>query len=100
MPWPRPNPNRPVFPKPLRKAVLHRDQLCALCQSEPSTEVDHIQPVFLGGLPTPSNAQGVCSACHKIKTARERGLAQRMMKDKRKREKAQDHCGLINDDDE
>lgn len=96
MPWPSPSPDRPSFPREVRMAVLRRDQLCVMCGEAPSTEVDHIIPVSQGGTAHPSNAQGVCSPCHRLKTNKERGLAQRGNKRKTLRQETQLHCGLIN----
>jgi len=46
----------------LRVPILRRDPVCKVepgC-SEPSVEVDHIQPKALGGTDDPSNLRGTC----------------------------------------
>jgi len=52
--------------------VLRRDPLCRACGHAISTEVDHIVPKARGGTDEESNLQGLCSACHAAKTARDR----------------------------
>lgn len=61
-----------------RERVLARDYgLCQPCVRENratvATEVDHIVPKSQGGTDDDSNLQAICSACHKAKTARDRG---------------------------
>lgn len=41
----------------------------------PGTEVDHIIPLFKGGLDVAVNKQTLCAADHKIKTATDLGKA-------------------------
>ena len=56
-----------------RRKVLSRDPICKSCGKRLSEEVDHVlplaeddsRPYALEGL------QGLCSACHRAKTARE-----------------------------
>lgn len=48
-----------------RAEVLARnDGLCVNCNTNPATEVDHID----GDSPDPSNLQGLCRDCHQAKT--------------------------------
>ncbi len=55
----------------LRRLVLAEEPTCRTC-GEPSTNVDHILPVALGGSPrSRGNLQGLCQRCHSNKTARE-----------------------------
>lgn len=90
MPW-RIRPHRP--PKPIgwthattanqrgydyahqlaRATVLRNNPWCAMCGRARATELDHIVPLSRGGSRlNPSNLRGVCSACHKKKTAKDR----------------------------
>lgn len=67
-----------------RAAVLARDPICRCpgcracttsgCQ-RPSTEDDHVIPVFMGGTDAPGNHAGKCSSCHKVKSQLEAALA-------------------------
>jgi 5-methylcytosine-specific restriction endonuclease McrA len=52
----------------LRRQVLDEEPACRLC-GKPSEEVDHIQPIVLGGSSARANLQALCSACHAKKTA-------------------------------
>lgn len=60
----------------LRIRILTRDKyLCQPCyqlgRPEPASQVDHIIPKAHGGTDDHSNLQSICTACHKVKTARE-----------------------------
>ena len=61
----------------LRLTILRRDPMCMICMQRgkvtASEEVDHIVPLHKGGTNDPENLQGVCSDCHKVKTARDLG---------------------------
>jgi len=62
--------------KNLRKLVLARDPICAICQRNASTVADHIIPhkgswTLFSDLN--NNLQGICDECHSRKTAREDG---------------------------
>ena len=62
--------------KNLRKLVLARDPICAICQRNASTVADHIIPhkgswTLFSDLN--DNLQGICIPCHDRKTAREDG---------------------------
>ncbi len=48
----------------IRRAVIIRDPVCAICGTEPSTEVHHIRPQYLRGHDHPRNLVGLCAACH------------------------------------
>lgn len=49
-----------------RKAVLIRDDRCKLCGVNPSREVHHIRPKYLGGAKyAPRNLIGLCPDCHR-----------------------------------
>ena len=54
--------------KQLRLAVLARDPVCAICGIAPSREVDHV-----GGRDDNElgNLRGVCSRCHRRRSARQ-----------------------------
>ena len=61
-----------------RKRILKRDlYMCQPCKREgratPATEVDHILARHKGGEMTDSNAESICTPCHKAKTAAEQG---------------------------
>src|SRR5215216_1466326 len=59
-----------------RLAVLARDPICKVCDRRLSTEVDHIRPLSAGGGPWKlEGLQGICSLCHREKTARENAQA-------------------------
>lgn len=51
----------------IRRHVLNRDPICRICGVAPSTEVDHVWPLYYGGDDTSENLQGVCSPCNKAK---------------------------------
>lgn len=59
----------------LRIMMLSRDPICKMCNRNASTIVDHIKPhrgtwaLFCD----PTNLQGLCEACHNVKTATEDG---------------------------
>ncbi len=54
-----------------RKEFIEAHPYCARC-GRPTKEVDHKLPRRLGGSDDDSNLQGLCSWCHKSKTAREK----------------------------
>jgi len=56
----------------LRKSILKRDPVCAICKRAWSEEVDHCIPKARGGSDDESNLQGVCRSCHAEKTALEK----------------------------
>ena len=58
----------------LRRQVLKGNPLCAICNIEIATEVDHIRPVWLDGRDSIDNCQPACTSCHKAKTAEEHKL--------------------------
>lgn len=69
-----------------RLRILKRD--CYMCQpclskgrATPATEVDHIVPRSKGGPMVDSNAQSICTDCHKAKTAEDEGHARRVQFD-------------------
>lgn len=45
--------------------------ICYLCGMNPSEQVDHIVPDFEGGTDELGNLAGICTDCHKVKSARE-----------------------------
>lgn len=57
----------------IRKIVLSRDPVCAICQREASNHADHIVPKANGGTDDLGNLQGLCEECHNRKTATEDG---------------------------
>lgn len=57
----------------IRRKILRPRPLCAICQDERATEVDHIVPVSRGGaLYSRENLQPLCHECHFEKTQGER----------------------------
>jgi 5-methylcytosine-specific restriction protein A len=64
----------------IRERLLRANPLCALCAKQcrvaAATEVDHIVPLFRGGIEDDSNRQGLCAECHARKTAEDLGHMQ------------------------
>lgn len=60
--------------------ILHRDPFCVICNTEPSTTVDHIKPKAQGGEDTEENLRGVCADCHARKTAADGNAGKRAKK--------------------
>ena len=60
-----------------RTAWLKAHPFCCHCEERGhiviATEVDHVVPLVQGGADDESNLQGLCSPCHKAKTALEAG---------------------------
>lgn len=75
----------------LRRIVLGVNPLCVACQAKGkvslATDMDHIKPLHKGGTDDLDNLQGLCSDCHKVKTADDMGLSQRSQFDERGRVK-------------
>lgn len=61
----------------LRARILQQDPRCRPCMEagrlSVAEHVDHIVPLEHGGTYDDHNLQPICAACHKAKTARERG---------------------------
>lgn len=59
-----------VFPAPLRKFLVIRDDVCRTpwCDA-PIRHADHVQPVADGGETSAQNGQGLCEACNQAKEA-------------------------------
>ena len=60
----------------IRRTVIREEPFCkdgSVCGgTAPSTEVDHIIPLFEGGHPTArENLRGICGPCHNKKTREE-----------------------------
>jgi 5-methylcytosine-specific restriction protein A len=62
-----------------RARFMSKHPLCAVCMRRgvliPGTQVDHVVPLFRGGLDIDANKQTLCDACHKVKTAADCGKA-------------------------
>lgn len=58
-----------------REAWLMLNPLCRHCKAQGRTtmgqEVDHVTPLWAGGVDDESNYQTLCVQCHKLKTAAE-----------------------------
>lgn len=52
--------------------VLRRDPICKACGVKPSTQADHVIPHRgdWNKFADPNNCQGLCDACHGLKTQR------------------------------
>ena len=63
-----------------RAELFSRQPLCVHCLARgvttPATARDHIVPLGEGGEDVPSNTQGLCDACHDVKSKAERARAQ------------------------
>lgn len=63
----------------LRARILKRDPLCVPCRANghvtASTEVDHVKPKAEGGSDADDNLQGICTPCHRAKTAADNSRA-------------------------
>jgi 5-methylcytosine-specific restriction protein A len=59
----------------VRIQIIYRDPLCCICKMAASEMVDHIIPArdYAGDFFDEENLQGLCKACHDIKTATEDG---------------------------
>lgn len=65
----------------MRARVLREEPLCRPCDAQgfvtASVTADHIKPLAEGGTGDRENMQGICSACHKAKTALEAARAKK-----------------------
>ena len=56
----------------LRDSIFRAAPLCVECERQgfisQAVELDHITPLFEGGSDQRDNLQGLCKACHKLKT--------------------------------
>ena len=59
----------------MREQLFREQPLCAEClrhgRTTVATERDHIRPMCEGGTDDPSNVQGLCAACHAVKSRAE-----------------------------
>jgi 5-methylcytosine-specific restriction protein A len=59
----------------IRRKHFEAHPLCVTCEAEGrtalATELDHIVPLWEGGHEAESNRQGICTSCHRAKTALE-----------------------------
>lgn len=59
------------------RRFLSQHPLCAECQKaervRAAQEVDHVVPLFKGGMDEWENLQGLCIDCHKAKTEKDMG---------------------------
>lgn len=64
--------------KKRRLRILDRDGWrCVLCSAASRLEVDHIEPLWEGGLEEDSNLQALCRTCHIKKHKRPLSAAER-----------------------
>lgn len=104
---------RRSFPTRTRRRILHRDPTCkiaidGIC-TEVSTIADHIIGVedalaadwALPDIHDEANGQGVCSPCHRVKTAAEqqRGRQRATQQQQRSKRATEQHPGLLTADD-
>ena len=65
----------------IRQAHFRLHPLCVRCKGlgrvTVATQLDHIVALDNGGTDTPGNRQGLCDACHEIKTAIDMGYRPR-----------------------
>jgi len=66
--------NTRKIPREQQKMILFEQMFsCKLCDVKTfDIEVDHIQPLFMGGNNRRENLQGLCRLCHGLKSAEER----------------------------
>jgi 5-methylcytosine-specific restriction enzyme A len=58
----------------LRELALARDPICKACNAEAARIADHVKPIKRGGAEwSLDNLQGLCVACHQVKTRAENG---------------------------
>lgn len=66
----------------LRARLLADNPLCVLCRKQgrvtPATEIDHVVALTNGGTNDDDNLQGLCAACHEIKTLADLGQRPRV----------------------
>jgi 5-methylcytosine-specific restriction protein A len=59
----------------IRRRHLQQEPLCVLCKKRgwiaAATQIDHVIPLWDGGLDDDSNRQGLCDDCHAKKTSDE-----------------------------
>ena len=83
-PWARTE-RRTEFPTKTRVRILRRDPTCRCtgCDhhqhacTQPSTQADHVTPIAWGGTNTITNGQGLCTACHTVKSKSEAAAGRR-----------------------
>ena len=59
-----PDKERRLSPEVRREVLARNGGLCVACNQRQATEVDHID----GSGPEPTNLQGICHPCHRLKT--------------------------------
>ena len=63
----------------LRGRIMQDQPLCKMCEDKgfvtPGAEMDHIQPLFMGGSNDDDNLQMLCVECHRKKSANDLGVA-------------------------
>lgn len=69
----------------MRATVLVEEPVCRICAERgavtPTTIADHIVPKAEGGSDERTNYQGLCRACHTVKTSTEAARARRRARD-------------------
>lgn len=57
-----------------RTWIKHQEPVCAMCgqrRTISELDVDHIKPLWAGGVNGPKNYQALCKDCHRLKTEAE-----------------------------
>ncbi len=62
----------------MRDRILGANPLCAMCRAALATEMDHIVALTNGGTNDQDNLQGLCAACHEVKTLKDLGRRPRV----------------------
>lgn len=57
----------------LRARLLGENPMCSMCGTSVATELDHIKALTNGGTNDDDNLQGLCAACHEVKTLKDLG---------------------------
>ena len=57
-----------LFTRDIRKQILKKDSICALCGSNEKLTIDHIKPISKGGKNEIDNIQILCFKCNRNKS--------------------------------
>ena len=72
---------RKVGPATKKRVAAGQKWSCAACRTllTASYEIDHIEPVYLGGSNDATNLQALCPECHRCKTQRDRARVEELI---------------------